>query len=374
MDSLDKCIIMLETNGMKFDYEGFKEVISTKQKELECIKAEIFMKLGIRHVELDDVKEVVKALYKIGVFPESLAMEYLVQNKDNHPLYKLLLKYRNKKQFLVQYAKKLPTQICEDGRIRAKWTIDGAKTGRMTCSNPNLQAFPAITKQYFVAEKGYKFVIVDFSQIELRVLAEMSCDSNMINTFIESRDIHIETASAIFAKPIVNISEIERDVGKKVNFGICYGISAYGLQELLEKKAGLHVSLVQANYMRNRFYNRYPAILDYYNRLLMADEVFSLGGRGWKDINKGNRVRFNLPIQASAAEGLKEGLALLITQLKSQWKLVNVVHDEVILEVPEENVEEAKIVLEDCMIEGMKKLVKRVPIQVKAKVQDNWNK
>lgn len=369
-----ECIRMLESNGMKFDFEGFREVIAMKQKELEDIKSEIFANLGVSYIDLDDVREIVKILYKNNIYPENLSMDYLVQNKDKQPIFKLLLKYKNKKQFLTQYGIKLPMQISIDGRIRAKWTIDGAKTGRMTCSNPNLQAFPAISKQYFVAEKGYKFVLLDFSQIELRVLAEMSCDSNMINTFLESRDIHIETASAIFAKPIVDITEIERDVGKKVNFGICYGISAYGLQELLEKRAGLHVSLVQANYMRNRFYDRYPAILEYHNRLLMADEISSLGGRGWKDIKKGNRVRFNLPIQASAAEGLKEGLALLITQLKSQWMLVNVIHDEVILEVPEENAGEAKVVLENCMIQGMKKLVKKVPIEVKTKVQDNWNK
>ena len=252
--------------------------------------------------------------------------------------------------------------------------MDGSKTGRMASSNPNLQAFPKITKRYFKPKEGYVYVIGDYGQIELRVLAELSNDIVMLNAFREGKDIHAETASAIFNKSIGNISDIERAVGKKVNFAQCYGVSAYGLRKIIKKEAKFDISLSQANRVISAFYEKYPDILVFHNKLLISKTISSLGGETWSDIKKGDRLRYNLPIQATAAEGLKEALKLLVGELKDEWKLVNVVHDEIVLEVPREDAKNVSILLEKIMILGMKSLLKSVPIEVDIRIQENWDK
>ena len=214
----------------------------------------------------------------------------------------------------------------------------------------------------------------DYGQIELRVLAELSKDDNMINAFKEGRDIHMETASAIFNKKAIDVTELERAVGKKVNFAQCYGVSAYGLKKIIKKEAKIDISLAQANKVISLFYNKYPKILYFHNELLTSNSISSLGGRVWRNIKKGDRLRYNLPIQATAAEGLKEALKLLVIELKSEWKLVNVVHDELVIEVPIAEAEEAKVMLEKVMLVGMAKLLKNIPIEVDIKIQENWDK
>lgn len=369
-------IQMLQRNGIKFNYEAFNEVvIKKKETDQQILSNEINLKLGTSNLNLDDVRDVIKALYNNDLNPESLSFEFLVKHKDQDEIYKSLLKYKKIKQFLHLYRDNLATQIGNDGRIHGTWSIDGAKTGRMTCSKPNLQGFPNIAKEYFEAEEGNVFIIGDYSQIEPRVLAEMADEINMITSFIENRDIHSETASAIFQKDMSQIDEKSREVGKRINCSQIYGASSYGLLSILQKE-GIDITLTQANYIRNSFYKKYPRILKFHNELLTCDEISSLGGRTWTNIPKGDGKRLNLPVQASAAEGFKEALNFLVDHLgvRQQWKLVNVVHDEIVLEVPENDAEEAKNILEQCMKKGMETILKKVPVVVDMKVQKNWKK
>ncbi|WP_394900124.1 DNA polymerase [Clostridium butyricum] len=374
----NKVIWILEKNGIKFDYTAFYDGY-VKSKELEQalladkIKAQLGMKESI--LDLDDTKQVVQALYKCNIYPESLSFEYLVKHRSDNEIYKLLLQYKNINQFLHLYRDKLKNQIGKDGRLHGKWSIDGAKTGRMTCSEPNLQGFPNSIKEFFVPEKENVFVIGDFSQIELRVLAEMSRESNMIRAFKEGRDIHAETAAFIFQKDVSLIDDGARELGKKVNFSQCYGVSSYGLRNIL-KKQDIEVTQEQAGYIRGLFYKKYPNIYSFHNMLLTSDVIRSIDGRTCSDIPKGDGKRLNLPIQASAAEGFKRGLNFLIEDLMKNptWKIVNVIHDEVVLEVPKSDAKEAKSILENCMKKGMETILKIVPVIVDMKIQDNWKK
>ncbi|WP_317119172.1 DNA polymerase [Clostridium neonatale] len=253
--------------------------------------------------------------------------------------------------------------------------MDGAKTGRITCSNPNLQGFPNGIKEFFIPEEGNVFVICDYNQIELRVLAELAGEKNMIKAFEEGKDIHCETAALILQKNKNLIDNAERKLGKKVNFSMIYGVSTYGLTKILNKE-GISVTQSQADYIRTLFYRSYPNIFKLHNILLTADVIKSIGGRCWDYIPKGDVKRLNLPIQASAAEGFKEALALLVESLTEypEWSLVNVIHDEILLEVPIDEAEKAKEILQKSMIQGMKTILKIVPVIVDIKIQDNWKK
>lgn len=367
---------MLEANGIKFSYNRFNEdIIRKKEADQSRLAEEIKAKLGVDDLDLYNVRDVIQSLYRQNLYPQSLSFEFLSQHKDHNEIYKLLLEYKNINQFLNLYRDKLKTQIGNDGRLHGTWSIDGSKTGRMSCSEPNLQGFPNSMKEFFVPEEGNVFVIGDYSQIELRVLAELARETNMIKAFKEQKDIHAETAAFLLQKDISLIDEGARGLGKRVNFAQCYGISSYGLPKIL-KKEGIIITKSQANYIINLFYKKYPNIYRFHNMLLTSDSIRSVGGRVWKDIPKGDGKRLNWPVQATAAEGFKEGLKLLVEELERRpnWKIVNVIHDEVLLEFDESEAEEAKEILETCMKKGMEKILKIVPVVVDIKISNKWEK
>lgn len=367
---------MLQDNGIKFDYPAFNEgMIKKKESEKNKLAQEIKSKLGVNNLNVDDIREVIQALYANKIYPNSLSFEFLAHHRNENDIYRLILEYKNINQFLHLYRDKLKTQIGEDKRLRGTWSIDGAKTGRMTCSDPNLQGFPNSMKEFFVADEGNVFVIGDYSQIELRILAELARETNMIKAFKEQNDIHAETAAFIFQKDISLIDEGARGLGKKVNFAQCYGVSGYGLQKIL-KKEGIIITNSQAEYIRNLFYKKYPNIYRFHNMLLTSNVIRSLGGRTWTNIPKGDGKRLNLPIQASAAEGFKEGLNLLSEALENRhnWKIINVIHDEVLLEVNKSEAEQARDIIQSCMKKGMETILKIVPVVIDMRIQENWKK
>lgn len=359
----ENIIAALETNGIGFDWDSFKsELLNSKQAEQRSKMEQLAALLNCSIDDVLDPKKLIWKLYDKGIYPESLSLEYIKANRDQSEIFSLLYKYKKLKQFLNQYGDKLHQKM-RNGRIYGKWSIDGAKTGRMTCKEPNLQAFPGAVKPYFIPAEGMCFVSGDYSQIELRVLAELSQDENMIDMLVRGTDIHKHTASVILGKPVEDITVDDRAIGKKVNFGMCYGISAYGLCETINKYVANQITLEDANLMKMRFYNTYPKIGDYHNRLLTADVIESLAGNRWVDYPKGIG-RINLPVQASAAEGLKLALAMLMPVLPAECLLVNVIHDEIILEVPAEQSLQMATLLEKCMVEGLRSIIKTVPVTV----------
>ena len=267
----------------------------------------------------------------------------------------------------------MKTFINKDGRIRGSWWLIGATSGRMSCNNPPLQAMPGSSREFFISEKGYKLVCADYSQVELRVLASISGDETLTNYFKNGIDLHTGTASLVFKKAIEEVTKEERQVAKSLNFGIVYGITSYGIQKNL-RKSGLDVTLEEAEEYRLEFLRVYPSVRELQDSLLRADYIRSLGGRRWQGSNLSMTQRLNLPIQGSAAEGLKEALALLVERMKDSWRLVAVVHDEILLEVHDDEVEEAKEVLESCMVEGMETIVKGIPIVVESLINNCWSK
>ncbi|HII4408112.1 DNA polymerase [Clostridium perfringens] len=366
-------VIMLELNGIKMDFEKWDRVLDGDRQLCNEIEEEIKNILNLSELNLNSSKQLVESLYTYGIKLHSTSDDELAKYSESYEVVRLIRKYRRLKTKIRTYGEKMKTFICGDGRIRGAWWLIGATSGRMSCNNPPLQAMPGSSREFFIAERGNKLVCADYSQIELRVLASISSDETLINYFKSGVDLHTGTASLVFKKTIEEITKEERKVAKSLNFGIVYGITSYGIQKNL-RKSGLNVSLEEAEEYRLEFLRVYPKIRELQDNLLRADYIRSLGGRRWLGSNLTKTQRLNLPIQGSAAEGLKEALALLVKRIKDTWKLVAVVHDEILLEVPEDESEEAKNVLESCMIEGMKIIVKDIPIVVDSTISNNWCK
>lgn len=366
-------IIMLELNGIKMNFDQWNKVLDYDRELCDVIQKEVRDILDLEELNLNSPKQLVEALYTYGIKLHSTSDDELAKYSESHEVVKLIRKYRKLKTKIRTYGDKMKTFINEDGRIRGSWWLIGATSGRMSCNNPPLQAMPGSSREFFIAEKGHKLVCADYSQVELRVLASISGDENLINYFKNSVDLHTGTASLVFKKAIEEVTKEERQVAKSLNFGIVYGITAYGIQKNL-RRSGLEVTLEEAEDYRLEFLRVYPKVRELQDSLLRADYIRSLGGRRWQGSNLSMTQRLNLPIQGSAAEGLKEALALLVERLKDSWKLVAVVHDEILLEVPEYESEEAKNILESCMIEGMKTIVEDIPIIIDSSISNNWCK
>lgn len=366
-------IIMLELNGIKMNFEQWDMVLDGDRQLCDEIEREIKDILNLSKLNLNSPKQLVEALYTYGIKLHSTSDDELAKYSESYEVVKLIRKYRKLKTKIRTYGDKMKTFINEDGRIRGSWWLIGATSGRMSCNNPPLQAMPGSSREFFIAEKGYKLVCADYSQVELRVLASISGDETLISYFKNGVDLHTGTASLVFKKAIEEVTKEERQVAKSLNFGIVYGITAYGIQKNL-RRSSLDVTLEEAENYRIEFLRVYPKVRELQDSLLRADYISSLGGRRWQGSNLSMTQRLNFPIQGSAAEGLKEALALLVDNMKPSWKLVAIVHDEIVLEVNEEEAEEAKEVLETSMKLGMEKIIKDIPIIVDSSISNNWCK
>lgn len=229
------------------------------------------------------------------------------------------------------------------------------------------------------APNNFIFAIADYSTIELRILAEITQDHELINALHNGKDLHEKTARAIFNyNKEHEITPEERKIGKVVNFGLIYGMTAHGLQKKITTATGVEISLEQAEIFRNRYFNLYPAVIRYQDRMLKAEMISTLGGRYWSNENamlkEGAIARYNYPIQGTGAEGFKESLGLLIPLIPPNLKLIAAIHDEIVIQVPEQDAEEAQKLLLEVMREGMQALIRSIPICIDIKISDHWTK
>ena len=372
-------VIDLRKNGIKFEYEKWHEQILQYGRQKNEIENEIKQILNNEDLNLNSPNQLIRTLNDFGIPVTSSSDEELARFSENNEVIKLIRKYKKLKKRISSFGDKLKQTIEEDGCIRGNWNLIGADTSRMTCTSPNLQGMPRISKQYFVPRNNESsFIISDYSQIELRVLAEISGDKLLIEAFNNNEDLHKKTASMILGKAVNDVEDDERSIAKTANFGLIYGMTSYGLQKKIKADYNMEISLSEAELFRSGYFNSYKEVLKYQDKMLRADYIETLGGRYWsKDtvmLERGSIKRYNYPIQGTSAEGLKEALYLLMQKKRKEWLLVAVVHDEVVLEVPTKDIDEAKKVLEECMIDGMRKFVKKVPIVVDTVIGRTWSK
>ncbi|TXI35150.1 MAG: DNA polymerase I, partial [Aquipseudomonas alcaligenes] len=308
--------------------------------------------------------------------------------EQDHALPKLLMEYRSLSKLKSTYTDKLPEQINpRTGRIHTSYHQAVAATGRLSSTDPNLQNIPIRTaegrriRQAFVAPAGYKLMSADYSQIELRIMAHLAKDEGLLDAFRHDRDVHRATAAEVFGVPLEQVSSDQRRSAKAINFGLIYGMSAFGLA----KQIG--VDRKQAQAYIDTYFARYPGVLAYMERTreqaTQQGYVETLFGRRLylPDIHAKNpalrkgaeRTAINAPMQGTAADIMKRAMIAVdqwLPQSGLDAKVILQVHDELVLEIREDQVEALRAGLLPLM-SGAAEL--DVPLVVEAGVGNNWD-
>lgn len=365
-------MVELKLHGIKLDLEGWQKEVKVLEAKANEVAREFKLTLGNDDINLNSPKQIVDAFQNRNIPIKSTADEVLAQFEDIYQEVKLLRKYRKLSKNINTFGYKI-TEYLDNNIIRPNWIQIGAVSGRMSCSKPALQAVPSIMRPYFESREGRVLVVADFSQVELRILAEVSKDKTMIDAFNNDMDLHTITASRVFNKHIDEVTDVERKIGKSLNFGIVYGITEIGIQNQIRKSTKQEISIEEAMTYRINFFNAYKNIYSLQNILLQSDEIKSLGGRVWREGLKPNQ-KLNYCIQGTGADILKESLIEFMKNRNENYKLCAVVHDEIVIEVPEEEADSACEVLLESMKSGMSKFVSSVPCKVDINISNSWCK
>ena len=318
----------------------------------------------------------------------STAEDVLVELALDYPLPKVLLEYRSLSKLKSTYTDKLPGMVNpQTGRVHTSYHQAVAATGRLSSSDPNLQNIPIRTeegrriRQAFIAPQGFRIVAADYSQIELRIMAHLSDDPSLLKAFKEGQDVHRATAAEVFEVSLDEVSGDQRRKAKAINFGLIYGMSAFGLAKQL------HLGRHEAQEYIDRYFERYPGVAEYMDRTrAIAKEqgyVETLFGRRLylPEINARNKMRvqaaertaINAPMQGSAADIIKRAMLSVddwLEQGDANARMIMQVHDELVLEVAYDEVE--AVSEQVCsLMSGAAELA--VPLLVEAGVGDNWD-
>jgi DNA polymerase I len=341
---------------------------------------------GRAEINLDSLQQVTDALLNLGVpVPDTTRAWQLQPLAEKYPVIEKLLEYRGVAKALSSFGENILEFIePQTGRIHADFRQIGAPTGRFSCSNPNLQQIPHETeyRRCFRAPDGRKLVIADYSQIELRILAAFSGDTNFIKAFVSGQDFHTTTASQVFGVAPDEVTSDQRSFAKRLNFGVVYGIGA--------SRFGLMTGLSQTdaeNTMR-KYFGTYRA-LDGYLRQSGSDVVTKRIARtasnrmlrlrfdetDRQQIASARRYGVNMPIQGTSADILKRALRLLHESLRdTSGRLVNIVHDEIIVECDASEADVIADKLSTAMRQAGEEFISGVPINVDVNVAEEWAK
>lgn len=390
---LARVLADMESYGFLVDSDGLKELSRELEERIGVIEKEIYDLVGYEF-NLNSPKQLGAALFeKLGLPAKkktksgySTGAEVLESLKYAHPAVSLLLNYRQLAKLKSTYADGLVTCVAEDGRIHSTFNQTEARTGRISSSEPNLQNIPVRTKEgkrlrkYFIAPHGKVLCDADYSQIELRVLASIANDENMINAFSGGTDIHTATAAQVFGMPEEMITPELRSRAKAVNFGIVYGIGAFSLSKdigVTRAEADRYIKNYLASYPSVAAYmentieqaKKTGYVTTYYGRRRYLPELSNSNGnlRAF-----GERVARNAPIQGTAADIIKIAMIRVYERLKAEQpdaRLILQVHDELIVECNEENAEKVCGLLEYEMENAAKLAVK---LTAEAHHGKNW--
>jgi DNA polymerase I len=386
----------MELNGIFLDAERWREQLE-KVKAIQAVAANELQEMlsagvaqaslfGRPEINLDSQQQVTDALINLGVpMPNSTRAWELQPLVEKYPVVGKLLDYRAVQKSMTSFGENtLEFVEPATGRVHADFRQIGAPTGRFSCSNPNLQQIPheAAYRRCFRAPEGRKLVIADYSQIELRILADFSGDDNFIKAFESGQDFHAMTASQVFNTPINEVSADQRSFAKRLNFGIVYGVGA--------SRFGLMTGLSQSDAedtMRKYFgtYRKLDEYLRNAGRSVIDDRVArTASGRLLRirydeadraSMGAARRYGVNMPIQGTSADILKRCLRLLHDSLRgTSGKLVNIVHDEVMVECDAVEAELIATKLDAAMVEAGRDFVSRVPIKTDVHIADEWSK
>ncbi|MBI3990896.1 MAG: DNA polymerase I [Candidatus Omnitrophica bacterium] len=392
---LASVLCRMEEKGVKLNVEELMRQSGSMEKKLNLLTKEIYEIAGaefninspkqLSQVLFEKLKLPVLKRTKTGISTDVEVLEKLARQ---HALPAVLLKYRELSKLKSTYIDALPELVrSKDGRLHTTFNQAGTATGRLSSSNPNLQNIPVktedgrIIRRAFVSD-GREWLILsaDYSQIELRILAHLSGDADLKEAFQNGRDIHVYTASLIHKVDEDKVTQAMRSIAKTVNFGIIYGMSPYGLARDLD------MPVEEAQIFINSYFDRYPGVEQF-----LKGTVLEARGKGYvttmlgrrryiPQINSNDnnirqfseRIAVNTPIQGSAADMIKVAMVEIDKRLakeNSKASLILQVHDELVLDVPKEEIEDVIKIVRT----GMKEAISlSVPVEVNIKAGDNW--
>ncbi len=403
-----RAVAQMELNGVRLDLDKWqllKQDLLQQQARLEkklqahfvpCDRSTdtLLTELSIR-VNLSSPKQVVTAFNQLGIDVRSTNVRELIPLAQDYPVIRWLLEYRSLTTRINTFSVGLPQFIHPvTERIQGHWWQMGARSGRFSCREPNLTNIPRDlpTRQCFTASPGNVIIKADYSQIELRLMAQASGDCaprtgkanrRMIEAYRNGEDLHRLTASFLFDKPIENIIDEERKLGKIVNFGLIYGMGVAKFCLTTVKKHNIYLSKSEASQFRKKFFLLYKGVAAYHQRIRREWQAgsrvsYSLDGRRrvWSKRTRPTlNELLNHPIQGTNATIIKRAIALLDSTLLSkvpQVKLILVVHDEIVLEVPRKLADRVARCLSDCAIDAARPILAPIPVEVEVKVLDSW--
>ena len=341
---------------------------------------------GRTEINLESHAQVTSALTNLGVpIPESTRAWQLQRLVNDYPVVGKLLEYRAVKKSVTSFGENLLDLVRgETGRVHADFRQIGAPTGRFACSKPNLQQIPndRAYRRCFRAPEGRKLVIGDYSQIELRILANLSGDRRFIEAFVSGTDFHSVTAAQVFGTEPQKVTPEQRSFAKRLNFGVVYGIGTSRFASM----TGL--SHQDAENTIRRYFATYPRLDEWLREaarnVLNSRSIRTGSGRMMKfridendrgQVSATQRIAKNMPIQGTSADILKRALRLLHNELRgTSGKLVNIVHDEIVVECDSGESESILNILKGAMIRAGEEYIQNVPVVVDAVVADEWVK
>ncbi len=298
----------------------------------------------------------------------------------DHPFADLFREYRGLSKAASSYGEAW-TKLEHDGRLFPHWFQVGARSGRSSCRNPNIQQIKRGSeyRKCFHPQEGSALVRCDYSQIELRVAAELAGETKLIDAFRRGDDVHKLTASLVTGRAPEDVSKAERQQAKALNFGLLFGMSAKTFRVNAKANYGLRLSLEEAESLRNRFFKAYPKLRQWHKRQGKSGTmVRTRSGRIRGDIEPSDNKytqRLNSPVQGVASDGLKAALGLMWLhrdELPRSAKPVGVVHDEVLFECKEGDAEAVKAFIEKYMVKGMETFLKKIPIAAEGEILATW--
>lgn len=383
----------MEKQGIRVDKQELIDYSKVLQSKIEVLEEEIYGEAGEKF-NINSPKQLGVILFeKLGLPVKkktksgySTAADVLEELAKDYPIVNSILEYRQLAKLKSTYADGLTEYILDDGRIHSTFNQTITATGRISSTNPNLQNIPIrmdmgkLFRKVFIPRDNFSFIDSDYSQIELRILAHMSADEKLIESYNSDIDIHRATASQVFNTPLEEVTDLQRRNAKAVNFGIIYGISAFGLSK------DLNISKKEASEYIDNYFKSFPSIKDYIDGLVdFAKEhgysitmfnrrrpIPELSSSNFMQRSFGERIAMNAPIQGSAADIIKIAMINVYKELK-QRKLKShlclQVHDELLVEVANDEIDIVKEIIE----KGMKSAANlKVSLEVDLNVGKNW--
>ncbi|MEW6655538.1 MAG: bifunctional 3'-5' exonuclease/DNA polymerase [Aquificota bacterium] len=372
----------LELNGIPIDKEELEKKLKEQERLLQKKVMDFMVKYRIDPMSPKQVGELLTKRFGLDL-PKTEKGNVSTDDKvlseyASHPVVSELLDIRGMKK-VIEKLQEIKERI-RGNRVYPEFKQIGAVTGRMASMNPNVQNIPRNLRSIFKAEEGNVFVIADFSQIELRIASEYVGEEKMLHAFRQGKDLHRYTASIFLGKPEEDITKEERQLAKAVNFGLIYGISAKGLVEYA-KTYGIDLSLESAQKIRDSFFEYYTSFKAWHERVKRELKEYkesrghTLLGRPYVAHTFPDAV--NYPIQGTGADLLKLSVLMFDAELRREGlkaKVVNLVHDEILVECREEDAERIKELLKKAMLHAGRVILKQVPVEVEVFINNRWEK